>query len=158
MHMSMRMYMHTCVYVYMHTCAVYLCMFICVWMYTCMHLGVVPFVLIEVLLWFRVAGVVFVCGGVTVMGKHWHVASNNGFGGVALADKVGASCHIPSAYETASCHFSSAYETAFCYFSQCSWDCLFLYSVPRYSFEFWDWHWFIYFYLISSLMYILQYM
>ena len=28
----------------------------------------------------------FACGGVTVLGKHWHAASNNGFGGVAHAD------------------------------------------------------------------------
>ena len=31
----------------------------------------------------------FACGGVAVMGKHWPAASNNGFGGVALADNVG---------------------------------------------------------------------
>ena len=31
----------------------------------------------------------FACGGVTVMGKHWHAASNNGICGVGHADKVG---------------------------------------------------------------------
>ena len=31
----------------------------------------------------------FACGGVTVMGKHWHAASINGIGGVGHADKVG---------------------------------------------------------------------
>ena len=31
----------------------------------------------------------FACGGVTVMGKHWPAASNNGFGGAALVEKMG---------------------------------------------------------------------
>ena len=31
----------------------------------------------------------FACCGVTMMGKHWHAASNNGCHGVALGDEVG---------------------------------------------------------------------
>ena len=92
--------LRVCVCVCMWPCK-YLCMYVCMYVYIYISVCIYVYECIHACIWGRAICAyrssslnsrcrsVFACGGVTVMGKHWPAASNNGFGGVALADKVG---------------------------------------------------------------------